>query len=831
MPNTCPASSDLRRFVEEAIDDDQLVAIIEDHLESCHECQKKLDGWLENPGIASPSISEQTDPDENSIEQLISNLVSSPPQKEPPEAQHTGKELGGYPIFEPIGYGTAGVVYRSQDPKLGRPVAVKILRSDFAASDRGRTRLEREARAAASIRHQNVVDVHDICIDPIGISYLVMELVEGGTLREKLRAAGTIDPRAAVKIAQQLLLGLEAAHARGLVHRDLKASNILIEYKSGIAKLTDFGLVRDLESDSNLTRDNVIAGTPAYMSPEQVLRPHDVDHRADIYSLGVVLYEMLVGELPFLGVDRMVLQQVIHDQPRSLRRQNDAISRELETICLKAISKNPDGRYQSAREMHDDLALWLAGKPIRAHRAGPIAQAWNWSRRHAVIASLIVLSASLLILLAVGSTISAISIRASSEENRRVAAAASRQRDQSMETLRKLIFDVNELLDGDDVNIDEAQLQLLRVALDGIEAIERTGHDAGFTDFSMVAAKNRLGDVHFRLDRLEEARNQYRHALNLAEEIEPNPADEEIRIRERLRSYEGLASMAMSKRDEGSSLRWSKLAETAATELGDLTGEEVEPFYLLDQDVLIDDDELDELKEEIDEIFSDAADTVDALETAAGITQSLGWHYQETEQVPEAERVYQSLLKWLDSSAKPDQKPSHLRAKRIAKYVAYSGLADLAALRDDDEQYIQLLRQSIDALPKSNGSKRFHDSVAEFAILNLEDLLDALESRDPEPWMPTYYEFAVQLVEQESKNSPRDRPIEFRVYLAQARHIKILAECGKNDEAKRRWLRLKSLLNKLELDKISIERKRDLIQEVNHLKSLGFQWDKNSATE
>ena len=284
-------------------------------------------------------------------------------------------------------WGTArrGLVYRADDTRLGREVALKVLRPDLAASERARIRLEREARAAAALRQQHVVAIHDVRIDPEGVSYLVMELVDGGTLKDAIREEGSIAPRRAVKITQQIALALQAAHDKGLIHRDLKSSNILIDANSGSAKLTDFGLVRDLDSDSQLTRENVVAGTPAYMSPEQILAPHEVDHRADVYSLGVVLYELLCGELPFRGIDRMVLQQVLHDEPRSLRRLNDAIDRDLETICLTSISKAAGARYDNAGAMRADLQRWLDGEPILARRIGAFGKLRRWTARHAVV--------------------------------------------------------------------------------------------------------------------------------------------------------------------------------------------------------------------------------------------------------------------------------------------------------------------------------------------------------------------------------------------------------------------------------------------------------------
>ena len=475
MSADCPSVSDLKNLIDDAISDDERRNEISDHLDECTSCQLFLDEWLSSNQLQIQSKDSEPSESDESVERLIEQLVSNRPSSRHLDSTLTGKRLGEYEILESIGQGTSGGVYRARDSKLGRDVAVKVLRSDFASSDRARTRLEREARAAASIRQQNIVGVYDVCIDPIGVSYLVMELVEGETLRSRIISEGAFESRRAGLIAHQLLSGLAAAHAKGLVHRDLKSANILLDDNAPIPKLTDFGLVRDLESESDLTRDNAIAGTPAYMSPEQVLDPNSVDHRADIYSLGIVLYEMVSGELPFRGVNRMVLKQVIHDDPRPLRRHNDSISRDLETICFKAMSKNRDARYVSALAMQDDLDRWFENKPIRARRMGLIGRTWNWSKRNSRVASLLAFSAMLLCLLTIGSTVSALMIRSASLEKDRQTLAAKRQRDQSMETLRQLVFDVNDLLEPGNADMDEVQEELLNVALKGIDQNQANG--------------------------------------------------------------------------------------------------------------------------------------------------------------------------------------------------------------------------------------------------------------------------------------------------------------------------------------------------------------------
>jgi serine/threonine protein kinase len=298
--------------------------------------------------------------------------------------------LESYHIIAQLGRGAFGLVFKAYDEKLDCSVALKVLKPELAASAKERTRFEGEARKAAAVRHDHVVTIHRVGSTPgFALPYFVMEYIDGEALSNRLERQGALTSREAAEIGRQVALGLAAAHARGQVHRDIKPSNILLDKCSGRAKITDFGLARTLEvRTEKLTQSGGIVGTPPYMSPEQIVAPQRIDHKSDVYSLGVVLYEMLTGEPPFRGLTHLVLGQVVHEEPRSLRRLNDTIPRDLETICLHCLQKEAGKRYASASALAEDLRRFLTGEPIQARPTRPWERAAKWAKRRPAIACL-----------------------------------------------------------------------------------------------------------------------------------------------------------------------------------------------------------------------------------------------------------------------------------------------------------------------------------------------------------------------------------------------------------------------------------------------------------
>jgi hypothetical protein len=399
---SCPNVADLQRLLRGQIQGPEAAAL-EEHLTRCDPCLQTIRSLLPQDALvpASPpgraTVAE--DPQGARVERLLQRLrdlrpgpkapgqetapsaavetshpASLPPQPypflAPPQAPGELGRLGPYRLLKVLGQGGMGVVFQAEDLQLKRLVALKAMQPALAASDTARKRFLREAQAAAALEHDHIVTIHHVGEDR-GVPFLAMQLLRGETLAARLRSEGmaaaesgdpgttvslALPPAEVLRIGREIAEGLAAAHEPGLIHRDIKPANIWLEAGSGRVKLLDFGLARAVADDVHLTQPGMIAGTPAYMAPEQAAG-RAVDHRCDLFSLGCVLYEMATGRLPFPGSGAMaVLWALTQEQPKSPRELNAEVPPALSDLTMRLLAKDPQDRPPTARAVVEAIA-------------------------------------------------------------------------------------------------------------------------------------------------------------------------------------------------------------------------------------------------------------------------------------------------------------------------------------------------------------------------------------------------------------------------------------------------------------------------------------------
>ncbi len=308
------------------------------------------------------------------------------PQRNRDKASGQNKDtIGRYQIKRLLGEGTFGKVFEARDPQLDRIVAIKV-----AKAISGRTQIKRflrEARAAAKLRHPNIIPVYEYGqID--GENVIVYEFVQGATLKSYISDSESRSLEKTLNIIREIASGLDYAHQQGIIHRDIKPDNILLD-PEGHPHIADFGCARSIEDDTNLTIDGSILGTPMYMSPEQASgKANEADGRTDIWSLGIMLFEMVSGEKPFKGQLSDLLFAIRNNDAPPLRKIDREISVDIETICQKCLTRDLAQRFQTAQTVADELTRYLNGQPIESRRIGPLARGWMWAKRNQTIASL-----------------------------------------------------------------------------------------------------------------------------------------------------------------------------------------------------------------------------------------------------------------------------------------------------------------------------------------------------------------------------------------------------------------------------------------------------------
>src|SRR6266480_471334 len=307
------------------------------------------------------------------------DVVPASPKKATRAAELLG-ELGDYELLEEVGRGGQGVVFRARQKSLNRRVALKVISLGQWANKAHLKRFRREAEAAASLDHPGIVPIYEVG-ERDGSCYFSMKFVEGGQLDEVTRRE-PMPIRRAVELIAKVARTVHYAHEHGILHRDIKPGNILLDAK-GEPHLTDFGLARLVESESSVTHTLDILGTPSYMAPEQAVGNNAaVSHATDVYGLGAVLYQLLTAHPPFSGgTTYETIKLLLDTEPRQPRLLNPKVDRDLSIICLKCLEKNPKRRYSSALALAEDLEHWLKHEPIQAKRSGIFTRGRKWMRR------------------------------------------------------------------------------------------------------------------------------------------------------------------------------------------------------------------------------------------------------------------------------------------------------------------------------------------------------------------------------------------------------------------------------------------------------------------
>jgi eukaryotic-like serine/threonine-protein kinase len=422
--------------------------------------------------------------------------------------------IGDYELLGEIARGGMGVVFRARQRSLNRPVALKMLLAGSLVSNEDEQRFRQEAEAAANLDHPNIVPIFEVGRHD-GHSYFSMKLVDGGSLAQRLPDVST-DQKAAARLMALVARAVHHAHQRGVLHRDLKPSNILLsggpDTPAGQLDphVTDFGLAKRVDGDPGLTQSGAILGTPSYMAPEQAIgKKGTVTVATDVYGLGAVVYAMLSGRPPFQGDS--VLETLAQVKDRALdppSSRGRRVDRDLETICLKCLEKEPGRRYRSAEAVAEDLERWMAGVPILARPAGRAERAWRWCRRNPLVAALTAA-------VAVSLTVTLAGLIVSNRVIARKQAEVEAQRDEARQAVDDMYSNVAEQWLAQQAALEPMQHKFLQKAVDYYQKFASEANTDPAIRFKSAVAHRRVGAIQEKLGNSVEARDACRRSIKI----------------------------------------------------------------------------------------------------------------------------------------------------------------------------------------------------------------------------------------------------------------------------------------------------------------------------
>jgi tetratricopeptide (TPR) repeat protein len=677
--------------------------------------------------LAGNTILPPQDPERATGKTEIDALGIGLPRAELDPAALDALRSAGYEVLGELGRGGMGVVYLARKLALNRPCALKMILAGPHGGSAAAARFRAEAEAVARLRHPGIVQIYHVG-EASGLPFLELEYLPGGNLDRKLNGTPRA-PLEAARMVEALALAIAEAHGKGIVHRDLKPANVLLD-ADGAPKIADFGLAKILDSDSELTRTQMVLGSPSYMAPEQAEgRSSLAGETTDVYALGAILYTLLTGSPPFRAATAIeTLAQVKAVEPVPPSRLQPGLPRDIETICLKCLEKSPGRRYLSARDLAQDLRRYIEGESITARLAPAWERAWRLARRKPTIAAALSVGGLAVCLLLGGAFYYNARLRQALERTRAAEQAAVDRGRLLIDAYSRLISDVQEKL-GDTAATRSIRQGLLTTAIRGLDEVAR-GPGGSSADLYLAVAHQKLGEILRQIGRADDARRQLDSSLRLAEQLAA--------------AHPGDLAVAECLRD-------TNLA------IGELILRNEQP-------------------READPVFRRALEQARVVATArperAGATLALAEAYHRLGraldsygEMPEAEACFRSMYELArhradddpgDHAARDMLASSYLRLARIRRY-----LRDYPAAEGGFRQAIALARSLRDKSPRDTAFKtHLAGALLDSAILELQ-------RRRYSEARPLFGE-AERLFAELAEADPEDR--ETQVWLVHARY-------------------------------------------------------------